>query len=83
MDYFEMAADLPRKDYCKRQQEGGVCQTRVQCIHCQLYSEGLLPAHYPVPSIHVDTFTVTYVLCLIEDFWRRELDAFADMDQGS
>ena len=51
MDFFEMAADLPRSSYCKRQQEGKVCQTRTQCIHCELYSQGMLPAHYPVPAV--------------------------------
>jgi hypothetical protein len=51
MDLFEFAGDLPRENYCKRQREGRECLTRTQCTMCQLYEQGLLPAHYPVPAV--------------------------------
>lgn len=51
MDYFEMAADLPRDTYCMRQDTGSSCISRTQCVMCEMYSKGLLSPHYPVPAI--------------------------------
>ncbi len=76
MDYFEMAADLPRDSYCQRQTNDAVCIYRTQCVMCQLYQQMDLPPHYPLPVIDSPkvVFMVYYCLQLIGEFFNAEID---------